>query len=188
MTYEDTAKPGLIVNANAIGSSEPSRELKARARLTLMVTNESCHRLPAENGYMLYTVRWQIELIVKAWKSICGLSAIKMVKGPRVDCYIYGRLILILLAWNVLWPMIRHLYRLNGKPSSFYKATKFFVNRVRTLADILVHKDGRLMTFLSRLYNVISRVNILETRKGEPTYFSIIQSCVTSEDLVKSTT
>jgi len=170
------------------GSSEPSKELKARSQLTLMITNETSAILPAEKVYTLYMVRWQIELVFKAWKSICGLSSAKMVKGNRVECYIYGRLILILLAWNIIWPIMSQVYRCHGKLISFYKTIKTITNRVRKLASIFIQKQGDLKDYLNNLYETIINVNMLECKGEDPMFLKIITECISCGNRTNSNT
>ncbi len=51
-------------------------------------------------------MRWQIELIFKSWKSCCHLAAINTKKKESVLCYLYGRMLLVLLNY-ALYPQIR---------------------------------------------------------------------------------
>jgi hypothetical protein len=170
------------------GRGEPSKELKARSQLTLMITNEKSSILPAEKVYTLYMVRWQIELVFKAWKSICGLSSVKMVKGHRVECYICGRLILILLAWNIIWPIMSQVYRCHGKLISFYKTIKTITNRVRKFASIFIQKQGSLKDCLNNLYETIVNVNMLECKSEDPMFLKIIIDCLSYGNRTNSNT
>jgi hypothetical protein len=135
------------------GSAEPSKELKARSCLTLMITNECCEKLPADKLYLLYMVRWQIELVFKTWKSVCGLASLKMVQGNRVNCYIHGKMVLILLSWSMIWPLRAFYYCKCGKIVSLHKATKTILGGVRALAAILIHRHAQLRAYLRNLYN-----------------------------------
>ena len=51
-------------------------------------------------------IRWQIELIFKSWKSHCNLSAMNAKKKETVLCYLYGRMLLVLLTY-ALYPQVR---------------------------------------------------------------------------------
>ena len=46
-----------------------------------------------EKLYVLYRIRWQIELVFKGWKSVLGIDRHRSAKAARVRCEVYGRLI-----------------------------------------------------------------------------------------------
>lgn len=173
----------LHENRRRNGSMVPSKESITRSQLCLMVTNESKQKLPAEKVYMLYMVRWQIELLFKAMKSVCGLASIKMVQGHRVECYIYGKLIFILLGWNIIWPIMEHIYLCRKELVSFYKAIKTMRDQIRTLALILLQKGGNMFVYLKALYETFASVNILETKATDKTFLEIINQCVLVESV-----
>ena len=49
-----------------------------------------------------------MELIFKSWKSHCYLSAINAKKKETVLCYLYGRMLLVLLTY-ALYPRVRSI-------------------------------------------------------------------------------
>ncbi len=63
----------------------------------LYVTNASREQLPESLMRFLYGVRWQIELVFKAWKSVLEIDQVKPMSIFRFECMLYGRLILILI-------------------------------------------------------------------------------------------
>jgi hypothetical protein len=63
----------------------------------LYVTNASQEQLPDSLMRFLYGVRWQIELVFKAWKSVLEIDQVKPMSIFRFECMLYGRLILILI-------------------------------------------------------------------------------------------
>lgn len=63
----------------------------------MYVTNASSEQLPESLMRSLYGVRWQIELVFKAWKSVLGIDSIKPMSIFRFECMLYGRLILVLI-------------------------------------------------------------------------------------------
>ncbi len=101
-----------------------TKEYIARAHLNLLTTNAGADQIPAENVWKLYRLRWQIELAFKIWKSICNIEKVKKVKKHRLECYIYSKLIFIVLGWQIVWQIARNLYSLEGRALSFFKAFK----------------------------------------------------------------
>ena len=97
--------PEAVVNerirkANA-SAKKKGRQLsddhKQWLRFTLFVTNVSRDVwLPDVIG-TIYRVRWQIELTFKSWKSLCHIHILKGTRSERIECFIYGRLIAIVL-------------------------------------------------------------------------------------------
>lgn len=160
-----------------IRGGEPSKEHKARAQLTLLISNIPCELLPAEKVYTLYMLRWQIELIFKTWKSVFGLASIKMVKGDRVDCYMHGRLILILLSWNIIWPMLAFYYKSTGMVLSIYKASKVILSRTQQISNLLIYNKGQLLPFFKSLLTAFKTNSLCVPKKGKLNFIDNIKSC-----------
>ncbi len=68
------------------------------AHYNIYLTNASEEQLPYEVIQSAYRLRWQIELVFKAWKSIFELDKVKKMNANRFECYLLGRLIFILLS------------------------------------------------------------------------------------------
>ncbi|NMF01496.1 transposase [Aneurinibacillus aneurinilyticus] len=59
----------------------------------------------------LYSLRWQIEILCKVWKSVFRIHRIKKVKKERLDCHLYGTLISILVSSSVTFKIRSLLYQ-----------------------------------------------------------------------------
>ena len=84
-------------------SFTPSKEQKLMCHYNVYITNAGAEKLPLETIWMLYTVRWQIELAFKVWKSIFAIDKVKAVNIHRFQCFFYGCLISILLTMPLVW-------------------------------------------------------------------------------------
>ena len=51
--------------------------------------------------FTVYRLRWQIELIFKAWKSILQIHKIRSARIPRVMCQVYGKLIVAVVSMQI---------------------------------------------------------------------------------------
>jgi hypothetical protein len=63
----------------------------------LYITNIEQEKIVAKDIILLYKIRWQIEIVFKSWKSYHGLEHVKGKRKSRIECFIYGRLIMIVI-------------------------------------------------------------------------------------------
>jgi hypothetical protein len=61
----------------------------------LYTTNVTHKVLPAEVVRKVYSLRWQVELMFKNWKSLLKVHLLKGTRPERIKCILYGRLITI---------------------------------------------------------------------------------------------
>lgn len=71
-----------------------------RSRLNLLVTNVPDDILTAASIPLFYKIRWQVELVFKAWKSTFGIHVTRKMKLERFMCLIYSKLLLIMVNWE----------------------------------------------------------------------------------------
>jgi Transposase DDE domain len=83
------------------------RKLSDRQRVmcqwTVLITDLGAETFTLEEICVLYRVRWQIELLYKAWKSGGGLGRTRGRKGHRVLCEAYAKLLaMVVQHWGTL--------------------------------------------------------------------------------------
>lgn len=84
----DRKRQKMIKTAKAKGKKVSQRRLKL-CDINVFITNLPAQKWPPMKIWQLYTVRWQIEILFKAWKSVLNLNKIKPVKAHRVLCQLY---------------------------------------------------------------------------------------------------
>lgn len=99
--------------------SEKSKKLK---ELNVYITNYPVQWVETEQVYSLYSLRWQIELLFKIWKSTFQINQIKKVNIHRLNCHFYGQLIAILLTSTMMFRLRLLLYHKFRKELSEQKA------------------------------------------------------------------
>lgn len=157
------------------GRGQLSMEFKARSAFNLFITNASEKLIPAHKVWNFYRLRWQIELIFKIWKSICNIEKVKKVKKCRLECYIYSRLILIVLCWKILWDTAKTLYSRDQRALSFFKAFKtLLLTKLYKLREIILFKKERSKEFLEDFYEMSRTNHLLEKRKGQPNSLELL--------------
>jgi len=156
-----------------------SKEYKARAALNLFVTNANSDEIPMEKVWSLYRLRWQIELIFKIWKSVCHIEKVKKVKQHRLECYIFSKLILIVLAWQILWRTAQNLFLREGKALSFFKSSKtLFSLKIDELREIFILRKSTMETFMKNFYSLSRSNHLLEKRSKKPTSQELLLDCL----------
>lgn len=74
-----------------------SEQSKKMCWFNIYLTNASPTDLPTELIRLIYSLRWQIELIFKIWKSVFEINKVKKMNIHRFECYLYSKLTAILL-------------------------------------------------------------------------------------------
>lgn len=91
-------------NARRHGKT-PKQETLNLAKWSICITNVPIEILKDEQVYLLYSLRWQIELFFKLCKQEAGIDKIKSKKTNRVLCEIYARLICVTMLLYICSPV-----------------------------------------------------------------------------------
>jgi hypothetical protein len=146
----------------------------SRAHLNLLTWNLFISNVPSiiwktATVVKAYPIRWQIELIFKSWKSYLHLASINTKKADTTLCYLYGRMLLIVLNY-ALCPHIRHhLWLKKKRELSVLKLVRHF----QALADRWMHAIFQsafvLRRFLQRACATAERLVAKASRKRQTT-------------------
>ncbi|MEA3548424.1 MAG: IS4 family transposase [Thermodesulfobacteriota bacterium] len=142
-----------------------SKKFKARAGLNLFITSAPPELITIDTAWKIYSLRWQIELAFKVWKSIWKIDKVKKVKKDRLDCYILSKLLIIMLTWRIVWFTGRLLVQFYGKNISHYKAFKTLMKDVARLEMIFIEKSLSVVDYLIEFLQISSKKHVLEQRR-----------------------
>jgi Transposase DDE domain len=131
----------------------------------LFITNVPRDVWTLQAAVKAYPMRWQLELIFKSWKSHCHLSAINAKKKETVLCYLYGRMLLVLLTY-ALYPQVRSVvWTKQHRELSLLK----FVSHFQALADswmkVIFESELVLRRFLQAACAEAERLALKASRK-----------------------
>lgn len=124
--------------------------------------------------HQLYSLRWQIELLFKSWKSTLDLTQCKPIKIERLHCYFYSQLIQMMLCTMMTYQMRYLLWKKSQKELSEMKSFKLVYDRLRKIYSAIMEGAEFVVQELLLLYEQLE-VNGLKSRKrGKPTFQQLI--------------
>jgi hypothetical protein len=169
--------PEPIVNARrriAKKNAKKKGYTPSQAHLTLLAWNLFITNVPrtiwkTETVGKVYPIRWQVELIFKSWKSYLHLASIKTKKAAPTLCYLYGRMLLILLNY-ALCPQLRHTLWLKKKRElSLLKLVRHFQALADRWMQAIFQSELALRRFLTRACATAERLAAKASRKRRTT-------------------
>ncbi|WP_333725755.1 IS4 family transposase [Bacillus paranthracis] len=108
---------------------------KSASKVNLLVTNTSSEKLPATEVYAFYSLRWQVEILFRTWKSIFRIHVSKRMKLERFQCHLYGQLLRLCLVASITYQMRRLLWEKQGKEMSELKCAymvQIYLKKIHT--------------------------------------------------------
>ena len=151
----------LTKNAKKHGRM-PKKSTLVLCDWNIFITNTEKDKLTLEECFLLYGVRWQIELLFKLWKNYSGLGHSRSKKPYRILCEIYLKLLVVLFQH---WIVLTSLW---GKPKrSLVKGTQMLREQSARLAECINHQDS-LVALLKEFSKRFEYGCSLNTRKKKP--------------------
>jgi len=126
----------------------PSKHHLKMCDWTIMTTNVPRRWLPLEMVRILYTVRWQIELLFKQLKSILRVHQSDTSNENRLRCELYGKLIGAVIIHRIHAGETNRLWNTQRREVSMEKLYKRFQERAFTLMRMLLASVADAIVYL----------------------------------------
>lgn len=153
---------------------KPSQSAKHQDSVQVLVTNVTQKMVESQTLYDLYSLRWQVELMFKSWKSHFEIDHHKKIKDERTECHIYGTLIRILLSNLLIFECRNLLYETEKLEASEFKSMGFAKEALRPLAHALAQKKTSVLRILTTLYENVYRNGLKDHRRCHKSPFDIL--------------
>ena len=118
----------------------PSARSIFLASFNFYITNANCELLPASCCRILYSIRWQIELIFKAWKSHLKVDKVLVKHRPeRVLTTLIAKLIFITITAKIIRLTTALHWILSCREISYFRALRHFQTIAEKWFFLIIH-------------------------------------------------
>jgi hypothetical protein len=148
----------------------PGRLQRLFCRWTVVVTSVPAALLSVREALVLLRARWQIELLIKLWKSHGGLEASRSADPVRRLVEVFAKLVgLVIQHWLLLVTVWRQPAR------SLRKAAALVRKYVYSLA-LALHGFGRLLGILRKMQAILHKRARIDKRKKDPSTCQLLDN------------
>jgi hypothetical protein len=150
--------PEAIVNerrrqARAVAKKRgytPSQSHLTLLAWNLFITNVPATVWPPQIVGIVYSLRWQVELVFKAWKSGLHLATVTTTTKNSTLWYLYGRMLLILFTAALSSPLRTTMWQQQQRELSLLRLVRHFQAGADHWLHVLFQSARQLTTFLAR--------------------------------------
>ncbi|KZD29411.1 Mobile element protein [Bacillus cereus] len=151
-----------------------SAHSKRLSGINVYMTNTPVDIVPRGQVHDWYSLRWQIEILFKTWKSFFHIHHCKKIKRERLECQLYGQLITILLCSSTMFQMRQFLLEKKKQELSEYKAIYMIKDYFPLLFQAIAVGTEELLKILYRLYQLLKKNGRKCHRYKKMTVFDIL--------------
>ncbi|QWH38261.1 IS4 family transposase [Bacillus mycoides] len=158
---------------------------KRLSGINVYMTNTPTDIVPMGQVHDWYSLRWQIEILFKTWKSFFHIHHCKKIKRERLECHLYGKLIAILLCSSTMFQMRQLLLMKKKRELSEYKAIYMIKDYFLLLFQAIQKDTQELSKILIRLFNLLQQNGRKSHRYEKKTVFDIlgvVYNCTMSDN------
>ncbi|WP_410506396.1 transposase [Haloimpatiens sp. FM7315] len=125
--------------------------------------------------HALYSLRWQIELMFKIWKSIFKIHKVKKSKIERFKCFLYGRLIALLISSSIVFTSKKIIDEESSKHISEIKSFDVIVEYFSILRVQIFRRELAIARLIKRIMRSIKKLGIKSKKKSQKTVPEILE-------------
>lgn len=144
--------------------------------VNVYVTNVPEEMLSTNEIHDVYSLRWQIEIMFKVWKSVFEINKVKKMKIERFKCFLYGRLIALLFSTIVVFSAKDIIKKQDNKDISELKSYQIIIEFFHDIRKEIFENDIYLCRLLKRIIESIKKYALKSKKKGKKTSNEIVNN------------
>ena len=134
--------------------------------VNIFITNIEESKLPKGSVRKVYSLRWQVEIVFKCWKSKFGIDKIPNVKTERFECCIWGGLIRVILATRFFWVVKIQAWNRCGLEISELKAFTILADNTTEIEKVILDRKNNPENFIRYLWSTLTKNAPKNRKKG----------------------
>ena len=139
------------------------------------ITNVPSDIIASNQVHEIYSLRWQIEIIFKVWKSIFKINQVKKVRLERFMCCLYGRLIALLLSSTIVFTFKSIILEEDKKEISELKAFGNLTQYFPKLSFEIFKGEFYISRIFKSVLSNFKRFGIKSKKNHKKTAFDILK-------------
>lgn len=147
----------------------------AFCHVNAFITNIPQEKMPADKLRAVYSLRWQVEIMFKCWKSGLGLDKVRNVGPWQFQCILYGGLLRMLLCQRIFWKAKTVCWKLKGVELSELKGMRYLQESIDKAREWMVTKKRKNASFLSEIWKKLTKSCVKHRKKADLSPFETIQ-------------
>src|SRR5690625_3911089 len=142
--------------------------------IQILATNITQEEIDEQTLYPLYSLRWQVEILFKTWKSLFEIDDVRAMNADRFYCHLYGTLIHILLSSMIAFQCRYYLYQKHQMEGSEYKYINHAKNAIEETKGYSLYHLLSLKALIDNIYQNIYRHGRKDHRCQHKSPFDIL--------------
>jgi DDE family transposase len=187
--------PETVVNERRRKARQAARKrgyTPSQAHLTLLAWNLFITNVPHSvwtpaTVCRAYSLRWQADLVFKSWKSDLPLATVPTQTQEPTRCYLYGRLMLIVLAYALCPALRTALWNCQPRELSFLKLLGYLQALADRWLQALFESPLSLRHLLSQVCVSAQRVIAKAPRQRQTSAQRLRESLETQNEFIELT-
>lgn len=174
LTKEQQAKRmAKIKEEERVRGIRYSEQTKRLTGLNAYITNLPT-MIKKEEIHALYSLRWQIEILFKTWKSFLEVDQCKPMKLTRLQCQIYAQFIKLFICTSTVYRMRYLLIMRKQEELSEYKAAYMVLDMFKEIYEAIQKDTEAVIVQLSRLFFLLQKNGLKSNNRKKKTALHIL--------------